>query len=188
MDIEKHCSKPCRSGTRESTATLAGVQLVRKALDRLGRPEVVDYVDIVDAFTPTAASGNPWHKDGFLKYLDLGTDITCGCVLRRVLAQCGYTESDLKDGKYVREIPMTDLGSLRRRLSRHRRSQGGRRGEGDPRPGDGDAAVRQAGEEPPTGGRRFRDPASGRGPRRRHDGGAAGDGRTRAGPPYRLRV
>jgi hypothetical protein len=104
INIEKRCNEPCNTGIGVSSATLAGVQLVREALERLGRPEIVDYVDIVDAFTPTAVSGNPWHKDGYLKYLALGTDITCGCILRRVLQQFGYTESELNDGKYVRAV------------------------------------------------------------------------------------
>jgi hypothetical protein len=101
MNIEKHCDQSCGTDSGASTATLAGVQLVRKALNLLGRPDVVDYVDIADALTPKIG-GEPCHTEGYLKYLALGTDITCDCVLRRVLQQCGYAESDPKNGEYVR--------------------------------------------------------------------------------------
>jgi hypothetical protein len=109
MNIENRCDQSCGTDSGASTATVAGIQLVQKALDMLGHPEVVDYVDIADAFTPKIRDepnpdirGEPIHTEGHLKYLALGTDITCDCVLRRVLQQCGYTESDLKGGEYVR--------------------------------------------------------------------------------------
>jgi hypothetical protein len=75
---------------------------VRQALDLLGRPEVVNYTDIADAFVPKDECGESCHPVGFEKYLALGTDITCDCVLRHVLQECGYTESDVKHGEYVR--------------------------------------------------------------------------------------
>jgi hypothetical protein len=99
MNIEKRCDKPCDSDAGVSTATFAGIQLVQKALDLLGRPEVVNYVDVVDAFT-RKIGGEPCHTEGHLKYLALGTDITCDCVLRVAMRACGYADIG---GQYVRQ-------------------------------------------------------------------------------------
>jgi hypothetical protein len=64
MNIER-CGNRCDSFDEPSTATLAGVQLVRTALDLLGRPDVVDYVGprgpAASRSTPTA-SKNTAHS------------------------------------------------------------------------------------------------------------------------------
>jgi hypothetical protein len=101
MNIDQFCDQPCGSGEAVSTATPAGIQLVREALDLLGR-DIVDYPDIADAFTRKNESGEPCHTEGFQQYLDLGTDITCDCVLRSILRTCGYTYTSVL-GQYVRE-------------------------------------------------------------------------------------
>jgi hypothetical protein len=101
MNINRYCDEPCCSGEAVSTATPAGIQLVREALDLLGRPDSVEYTDFADAFTPKNESGEPCHIEGSQQYLDLGTDITCDCVLRSILQQLGYAEGEA--GKYVRE-------------------------------------------------------------------------------------
>jgi hypothetical protein len=101
MNIDRLCDEPCRSGNALSTATPAGIQLLRDVLDLLGRPDKVDYTDIVDAHTPKNESGVPCHTEGFQQYLDLGTDVTCLCVLRSILQQLGYAEGE--SGNYVRE-------------------------------------------------------------------------------------
>jgi hypothetical protein len=75
---------------------------VREAIDLLGRPDIVEYTDIADAFTRKNESGEPCHNEGFQQYLDLDTDITCDCVLRSILRTCGYTYTSGL-GKYVRE-------------------------------------------------------------------------------------
>jgi hypothetical protein len=81
MNIDRFCDEPCCSDEAVSTATPAGIQLVREALDLLGRPDIVDYTGIADAFTRKNEGGEPCHTEGFQQYLDLGTDITCLCVL-----------------------------------------------------------------------------------------------------------
>jgi hypothetical protein len=100
MNIDQFCDKPCCSGGAVSTATPEGIQRVREALDRLGNPDSVDYTDVVDAFTLKNESGEPCHTIGYEGYLNLGTDITCDCVLRFVLRKCGYTDIG-EPGKYV---------------------------------------------------------------------------------------
>jgi hypothetical protein len=106
MVIRKRCKSRCEVGP-----TPAGIALVRQALAVLGHPAIVDYVDVADAITPRIENapyldvhGVAIRTDGHHKYLALGTDITCDCVLTAVLARCGYVESDLQCGKYVREI------------------------------------------------------------------------------------
>ena len=89
-NIDRLCDEPCSDGA--STATPAGIELVRKAIERLGHPCTVTYVDIADAFTPKKENGEPCHIDGYEEYLSLGTDITCDCVLQFVLQHCGYTD------------------------------------------------------------------------------------------------
>ena len=57
--IEKHCNGICETDVGGlATATPAGIELVRKALDVLGRPDIVTYVDIADAFTPKARTAS----------------------------------------------------------------------------------------------------------------------------------
>jgi hypothetical protein len=92
INIERYCNcgEPCDSGDGPSTATPAGVELVRQALDLLGHPAVVAYADIADAFTLKGEDGEPYHEMGHHGYLDLGTDITCDCVLRAIMRECGY--------------------------------------------------------------------------------------------------
>jgi hypothetical protein len=89
MNID-HCDELCCTGAGPSTATLAGVQRVRKALDLLERPPVVGYVDIVDAHTAKLPSGEPCHTEGLQKYLELGCDVSCRCVLTTIMRQLGY--------------------------------------------------------------------------------------------------
>jgi hypothetical protein len=90
MNVEKRCNEPCfTTDTDLSIATRAGVRLVKEVLDLLGRPDVVAYTDIADAFVPKNEHGEPCHTMGYQDYLDLGTDITCNCVMRIVLRECG---------------------------------------------------------------------------------------------------
>jgi hypothetical protein len=90
MNINR-CEKPCcdDDGT-PCTATAEGIELARKAIERLGHPRDLTYVDLADAFTPRAEDGEPIHEDGHHEYLKFGTDITCDCILSFVLQQCGY--------------------------------------------------------------------------------------------------
>jgi hypothetical protein len=92
MNIDRFCDEPCCTDDGVSTATPAGIQLARKAIERLGHPCTVSYVDLADAFTPKKENGEPCHIDGYEEYLSLGTDITCDCVLQFVLRHCGYTD------------------------------------------------------------------------------------------------
>jgi hypothetical protein len=91
MNIDRCCEEPCRDddGT-PCTATPEGIELARKAIDLLGHPGAVSYVDLADAFTPRAEDGEPIHEDGHHEYVKLGCDISCDCVLRFVLQCCGY--------------------------------------------------------------------------------------------------
>ena len=88
-----YCDNPCThdDGTI-CTATPKGIRLARKAIERLGHPRAITYVDLADAFTPKTVDGEPCHEDGHEEYLKLGTDITCDCVLSFVLQHCGYTD------------------------------------------------------------------------------------------------
>jgi hypothetical protein len=74
---------------------------VREALERIGRPDSVDYTDVVDAFTLKNESGEPCHTMGYEGYLNLGTDLTCACVFRSALRACGYVDIDAL-GRYMR--------------------------------------------------------------------------------------
>jgi hypothetical protein len=89
MNID-HCRELCHTDVGVSATTAAGVRKVQEALDLLSRPEVVDYADIADAFTPKDEHGEPCHTEGHQAYLDIGTDITCNCVLCAVMRECGY--------------------------------------------------------------------------------------------------
>jgi hypothetical protein len=94
MNIDR-CCEPCYvdwDDTILSTATPEGIALVRKAIERLGRPRDITYVDLADAFTPRGEDGEPVHEDGHHEYLQFGTDITCDSVLRFVLQCCGYED------------------------------------------------------------------------------------------------
>ena len=52
MNIER-CEPPCLSADDKiAGVTLAGIELLRRALDLRGRPDVVEYTDVVDAFAP----------------------------------------------------------------------------------------------------------------------------------------
>jgi hypothetical protein len=64
-------------------------KLLRQALDLLGHPHRVGYIDLCDAYTPKI-DGEPAHEDGHLKYLAVGFDVTCPCVVRTVMASFGY--------------------------------------------------------------------------------------------------
>src|SRR5215831_13056626 len=87
MNIDRCCDEPCCTDEAVSTATPAGIRLARKAIERLGHPRRITYVDLADAFTPKMAGGEPYHEDGHHENLKCGTDITCDCVLRFVLQQ-----------------------------------------------------------------------------------------------------
>jgi hypothetical protein len=114
MNIDRCCDEPCCTDAGTSTATQAGIEMVREALDLLCRPDIVTYTDIVDAFTVKNASGGrrtvvpfthsrrrrDWYTKRFQEYLDVGCDITCDCVLRSVLQKCGYVAGE--SGEYVR--------------------------------------------------------------------------------------
>jgi len=92
MNIDRFCDEPCRTDDGVSTATPAGIQLARKAIERLGHPRRITYVDLADAFTPKMEDGEPCHIDGHEEYVNLGTDITCDCLLQFVLRHCGYAD------------------------------------------------------------------------------------------------
>jgi hypothetical protein len=114
MNIDRLCDEPCCTDAGVSTVTLAGIEMVREALDLLGRPYTVTYTDIVDAFTVKNESGarrtvvpfthlrrrRDWYTKRFQEYLDVGCDVTCDCVMRFVLQKCGYVAA--ASGEYVR--------------------------------------------------------------------------------------
>jgi hypothetical protein len=91
-NVEKICNElePCNTDDGPSTATLAGIQRVQKALNLLGRPYTVGYADVVDAFTPKIRGKPIDEDDGHLGYLATGTDVSCLCVLRAIMKSCGY--------------------------------------------------------------------------------------------------
>jgi hypothetical protein len=99
MNIER-CYNLCDTADGASAATPEGIELAREALTRLGRPAVVDYVDIVDAFTLKDENGEPAHTLGLHTFLAVGTDPSCLCVLRAILQQLGYVAGE--SGEYVR--------------------------------------------------------------------------------------
>jgi hypothetical protein len=92
MNIDR-CDQLCETDFGgPATVTPAGIELLRQALELLGHPEVVTYVDIADALTPKDEHGKPIHEEGHLKYLAAGTDITCPCVLCAAMRECGYAD------------------------------------------------------------------------------------------------
>jgi hypothetical protein len=99
MEIDR-CIELCDGGAGVSGVTPAGIELLQKALDLLGRPQVTDYVAVVDAFTGKDENGEPVHTEGHLNFLALGTDVTCPCALRAAMRACAYEEGE--PGKYVR--------------------------------------------------------------------------------------
>jgi hypothetical protein len=101
MNIDR-CDNLCCTDAGASTATATGIELVREALDFLGRPYAITYSDIADAFVGKDKNGEPHHGDGFQEYLKLNTDLTCNCVLGFVLRQCGYTDICGNGIMYVR--------------------------------------------------------------------------------------
>jgi hypothetical protein len=124
MNINRCCDEPCYvdgDDTIVSTATPEGIELARKAIERLGHPNRVTYADLADAFTPKMENGEPCHEDGHHEYLKFGTDLTCDCVLQFVLQQCGYADdgtpgpvqaAKLKFGDQYTEVfgPLLDHG------------------------------------------------------------------------------
>jgi hypothetical protein len=86
--------------------TPQGIAKIHEAIDRLGRPPVVDYVDIADAFTPKMADGEPEHTYGHEIFSKAGADITCLCLLEDVLLECGYVPAphETHGHKYIRQM------------------------------------------------------------------------------------
>ena len=90
----------CCSDNNVRNPTPQGIAKIHEAIERLGHPAVVDYVDVADAFTPKMANGEPEHTDGHLVFSEAGADITCLCILHDALLECGYVPG--ADGNYVR--------------------------------------------------------------------------------------